>query len=134
MKEVLKRCADITRDQKIPMIAMVIPDRTDAIPEQAPHPKIFPNYDRRFLSRTLTHCAQEAGILTYNLFPVFQAANPEELYFDYNLHWNAAGQAEAAKFMSTKILEFLKRDSSSPQGTQQRGPVAIEEKTETLIR
>jgi len=107
MITVLRQLSDSLQAAGIPGLVVVIPSPGDLIADYefydlpAQHD---PDYDPRRLTDWATTAAEEAGLPVVNLFDDFAAHNPRALYFrGGDNHWNDAGQALAARIVSTEI-------------------------------
>jgi hypothetical protein len=67
--------------------------------------KVYPEYDRRRLSREAAGAAQRAGLPVLDLFDPFRQAGADRLYYRHgDDHWNAAGQDLAARLVAERIV------------------------------
>ena len=62
----------------------------------------WPDYDPRRLSRSVAHAARAAGLPVIDLWDAFEAEAPE-LFYARNRHWNARGQALAARVVAAQL-------------------------------
>lgn len=103
MGATLRAIRDEAARRNTPLLLVVIPAPEDICPGYARHADstAYPTYVRSRLTDVTERLAHDAGIAVVNLWPAFSAANPCTLYFakDDN-HWNAAGQALAARVVA----------------------------------
>jgi hypothetical protein len=89
-----------------PLVAVVVPSAVDLDPDFIVRvdPALYPSYRRDALTSALAEDATAAGIATLDLFAVFAQREPARLFVGYDdFHWNAAGQALAAR----EVAAFL---------------------------
>lgn len=71
----------------------------------------FTGYKPTNLTSFIDDFCQSRGIPCINLYDIYQANNPDKLYFKgSNNHWNDAGQDLAAKVSSLYIMKLLKNN------------------------
>jgi len=98
---VLRRLVALTRVRGIPCAVLVTPAGPDLVPGLAVDltPETHPGYVRGTLSRLHQDAAVAAGLRVVDVTPAFEAhPDPSVLFVGgFDLHWNAAGQALAAR-------------------------------------
>jgi lysophospholipase L1-like esterase len=115
MRGVLARLAQ--QAGELPVLVLAIPAALDlapglgglAIPSQR-----WPDYDPRRLTRSVVEAARAAGLPVIDLWDDFQP-DAHELYYARNRHWNARGQALAARRVAAELARRLPQ-SRQPEG------------------
>lgn len=106
MRAVVQRIRDECARRKVPLFALVVPSAVDLCPTGEIHvdPARYPTWRPARLTGILEQITTELGIPHANLYEPFRAAGPDGLYFGGdNLHWNAAGQALAARVVAEAL-------------------------------
>lgn len=108
MQGVLGEIEQIATEAHVPLLIVVVPSPIDVLDDHfGLHTRWekFPDYDRRTLSRAVANPAQALGLPVLNLFSAMrEAPNPSQLFFTAgNDHWNAQGQALAARLTAQRI-------------------------------
>jgi lysophospholipase L1-like esterase len=109
MSRTLALVRDVARRNRVPLVFLVIPSvldvrRTDAM--SVVDASRFPDYRPDNLTRAIASIAETIGVPFVDLFPAFSKADGAALYLPGDSHWNAAGQALAAKVTAKKIAEI----------------------------
>lgn len=110
---ILQECAR----RGVPVFFLIVPSAVDLCPtgEISVNSKRYPTWDPTRLTAVLEGIAKDLGVMFTNLYEPFRAAEPDTLYFGgENLHWNAKGQALAARITA----EALRSSASWPPGTK----------------
>lgn len=113
MRAVVQRMQEQCASRNIALFVLVIPSAVDLCPTGEIHvePKRYPTWKPERLTQGLEAISVELGIAHVNLYEPFEAAGPDSLYFGgENLHWNAKGQALAARI----VAEFLRAHALWP--------------------
>lgn len=89
----------------LPVFAVVVPSALDAcvgyaLQVDAAH---APGYDRRLHQATLVEVARAAGLPVLDLWPALEAAGACDHYYPVINHWNARGQALAARLVTDSL-------------------------------
>jgi len=108
MRAVLERMRDDCARRSIPFAALIVPSAIDLCPHNEIHvdPARYPSWDPKRLTSTLAQILDELHVPNLNLYEPFRAAGAEGLYIGGgNMHWNAAGQALAAREFAGLLRE-----------------------------
>jgi lysophospholipase L1-like esterase len=107
MEAVLRELRATAVREGVPVLVLVVPSPIDICEacEIAVDTKVYPEYDRRRLSREAAAAAQRAGLPALDLFDAFREAGPDRLYYRHGEdHWNADGQDLAARLVAKRIV------------------------------
>ena len=114
MAAVLKKARDFADGKGIGFMVLIQPSVIDLTTDNAvlsyEYLQRFPNYHRRNLSSAIQQICNENAIAVVNLFDLFDANDPQNLYFrSGNDHWNDRGQQLAARETVPLILRYASR-------------------------
>jgi hypothetical protein len=108
MQGVLRRMRDVAARNGVPLVFLFIPhpfDVTDHYDDWKVDRKRFPQYDGRNQVAPLEDIARKMDVPFVSLYDPFRAADANTLYFHGgDDHWNAAGQAMAARIMADYLI------------------------------
>lgn len=108
MEAVLVKAHALATDAGIDFLVLIQPsknDLTDGIKPSRRHFEQYADYRPDNLTRFVAEACARNGIDFVNLFDAFRQSDPEQLYLaKQDAHWNAAGQALAAKQVAMRIL------------------------------
>ena len=121
MKLVLAEIKTLAEQAGLPLLIIVVPSPIDVIDDhfglQARWDR-FPDYDRNTLTQAVVEPARALGVPALDLFsPMREASDPSSLFFKAgNDHWNAQGQALAARLTAEQLeqLGWLQPSSLDP--------------------
>lgn len=116
MEAVLARFAADCAERQIPFVCVIVPPAVDLCTNVVV--KVdrvsYPEWSPERLSGTLDEILERLRVPRVNLYEPFRAAGAERLYFGRdNMHWNAAGQALAARLAA----ECVRRQGAWPPRT-----------------
>ena len=121
MRGVLDEIKQIADAAHLPLLIVVVPSPIDVLEDHfglQARWKRYPDYNRSTLSRAAAQPAEDLGLPVLDLFPPMrEARDPSEFFFKAgNDHWNARGQALAARMTAEQLqsLGWLKRDDALP--------------------
>lgn len=121
MQATLRHIKEIAAAANVPLVFMFIPHRFDVADnvDWGPVDKArFPGYDPRNQTVPLEQGAQALGVPYLSLFDVFKAEGAVGMYLvGGDDHWNARGQAVAARAMAEKLrtLEAFRAAAAAPR-------------------
>ena len=108
MRAVLARLRDECATRGVDLLVLIVPSAVDLCPgfDVRVDPGRWPNYDPRRLTDTLAGLCEELGVEAFDLFEAFSEGDPEALFVGgSDVHWNAAGQALAARLVAGRLSE-----------------------------
>jgi hypothetical protein len=113
LRAILKEAKRHAMEMDVELLVVVQPSRVD-VATTAPLDHRFlsryPNYRRDALTGLVEGLCRELRIEVLNLFPIFVANEPNELYFrDTDNHWNDRGQAVAAAAAAQRVSLLISR-------------------------
>ncbi len=115
MARVLEKIEAVASRASVPVVFMFIPHPMDVVGRHSTGEVDlvrYPEYRRTALTEALDVMATDAKLHSVNLFELFEQNNPGKLYFGAgDNHWNAAGQALAARAVS----DYLIRENLLPE-------------------
>lgn len=100
MEAVLARFAAVCAEHEVPLACVIVPSAVDVCTtaDVRVDPARYPGWSSARLSRTLEEILERQRVPRVDLYEPFRAAGADGLYFGRdNMHWNAAGQALAAR-------------------------------------
>ncbi|MBI3791334.1 MAG: hypothetical protein HY275_10715 [Gemmatimonadetes bacterium] len=100
--------ADLTA-RRVPLVLVVIPSPIDMCEtyDVRIDPRTYPQYDRRRISRTVDSLAARHQIRRVDLWDALRAQDPCTLFYrGGDLHWNARGQAIAARVVADSLAAW----------------------------
>jgi len=103
MRALLAEVARFATERALPLVVLVIPATEDVAPEAGYLPLAGARRDPARLSRGVVEAAEAAGLPVIDLWPVFLANEPAQLYLPGDFHWNPRGQALAARVVADRI-------------------------------
>jgi hypothetical protein len=109
MDRLLGTIHDDMTQRGTPFVLMIIPSPIDAcdVYDVKVDTVRFPRYERRRLSGAIDSLAERHGIRRLDLWTPFRANNACDLYYrGGDLHWNAKGQALAARLLADSLTAW----------------------------
>lgn len=109
MSAVLERISDVAARAQVPLVFLLIPHPLDVGSGAASDwghvdRTRFPEYDGRNQIRPLEAAARSLGVPFLNLYEVYRSRGADSLYLHGgDDHWNATGQAVAARAMAELV-------------------------------
>jgi hypothetical protein len=122
MAQLLARIDVFLADRGIPLLLLIVPspiDACDGYPLRVDG-AAYPSYSRSGPTSALENAAKRHGIPYLNLFPHFHSEGCLSLFFRAgDAHWNARGQALAARLVAELLLsgEILGREGPRSAGS-----------------
>jgi lysophospholipase L1-like esterase len=107
MAGVLTRIRELAAAHGAALLLLVIPERCDVIEtcDALIERRRYPDYRASGLTDRVTAIGRSLGVAVLDLFPAFHADSPAQWYDSRTLHWNAAGQALAARLTADLIAQ-----------------------------
>jgi hypothetical protein len=109
MEAVLTRIKATAAQASVPMVLLVIPSVLDVCDQHtlgSINTDLYPDYDRRAMTRALADIAERLDIPVLDLYEPYRERGANSLYFrSADNHWNDAGQSLAAELMTALIVE-----------------------------
>ncbi len=106
MRAILARWRDAAARHELPLFAVVVPSAVDVDPafQVRVDPALYPEYEPERLTRTLASLLAESSIPALDLYELFLPADSSALFGGFlDMHWNAAGQALAARATAREL-------------------------------
>ena len=102
----LTEIAELTREAKIPLLILIIPDHLQLL-----EPQLFTDYDSQKPQRILAQHLSALGIPFVDLLPAFaNASDPQQLFFREDKHWSVDGHVLVSRELLDPAMRMLAGD------------------------
>lgn len=108
MRGVMRKLHKTAVANNVPLLFVAIPAPTDVIPEYrggTPDTAKYPEYEAARLTTIVSDIAADLGVPCLDLFEPFKARGQDVYLYAPDVHWNAAGQLQAAELTVAEIRE-----------------------------